>query len=77
MCITIIPQILFSFTDIYYNIQGYEIYAEDYCGLKSEKITISGNINIYKPVELSSDMAIYNEDWSDFLILFCLLKAEL
>ena len=56
---------------------SYEIYAEDYCGLKSEKITISGNINIYKPVELSSDMAIYNEDWSDFLILFCLLKAEL
>ena len=56
---------------------SYEIYAEDYCGLKSEKITVNGNINIYKPVELSSDMAIYNEDWSDFLILFCLLKSEL
>ena len=26
---------------------SYEIYAEDYCGLKSGKITISGDINIY------------------------------
>jgi len=43
---------------------SYEIYAEDYCGLKSEKMTLSGHVDIYKPMELSSEITIYNEDGS-------------